>query len=149
MAVSEQHLSKGGYQVIGAASNDPSASGNAANFRVKLAQSLYFPGGGDNFAVCLQDAQFRHPGGNTSVYISTNLSTRIDGSELTESLVRIPPAERHGAYYYQVTTTLPLWAPLIPEELREVEVSFTTDDGEPIQVLAGDVSSVTLVIKRV
>lgn len=148
MAVPIGHLEKGGIQIIGLSSDDPNASGDAANFRISLAQTLLFPGGADNWAICLHDAQFRHPG-SQSVYVSTNLSNRIDGSELTESLVRIPPTQTPGEYYYIVKSSLPLWSALYAEELREIEVQFTKGDGTNIDIHPGDVSSVTLCIKRV
>lgn len=149
MAVAQRHLDRGGHQILSVASNDPSATGDAADFKVKIGETLQFSGGQDEWVVTLRDCFFRHPGSSTSVYISTNLSVpRIDGSELTDVIVRVPPTSTAGPYYFLEISTLPLWMPLQKMDVREIELSLTDDAGNAIPIVAGDTTTATFLIKR-
>nr|WP_281720850.1 hypothetical protein [Nitrosomonas nitrosa] len=150
MAVPLKLLERGESQIIALASNDISVlpGSTTSDFRIKLPVTLQFPGGGEDWIVCLCDAVFDHPG-NTAVYVSTNIiQGRIDGSQQTDVIARLPSVSvATQSYAWEVVTSLPQWIPLARKDVSEIEIQLTDKTGALLPVGVNP-TTVTLMIRR-
>ena len=142
------HFTKGGEQFpLIISSDDPTAVGNNVAFRITLAQSLNLSG---DYMCALQSAEFNHIGPASSVFISTSLNALImTGSEMTNTLCVIPPSDIPGPFYWQQTSTLPIWVPLSASSIHNIEVSLTDSNGDAIPNDAAIKTRLTILIRPI
>ena len=134
-------------QLMVLTSGDTEATGNAATFSHPIRMlEVDDPA---HYAITLVDADFRHPGPATSVYITTNLvGFSRTGSQMTNTLYRVPPMAAGRVHVIQNASVVQ-WRPYGPKVATLVEVQLTDSTGTPIAVSPGDYSTITVAIRRV
>jgi hypothetical protein len=125
MAAPVKLLEQGEIQFFSVASDDPGVEPGSTpgDFRVKLAQPLLFPGGGDAWVMTIVFASFQAP--STELFqIATNLNMRQTiGTQSTDTVVTFPATVGAG-FSWVPTSTIPVWLPLASELVSEVEIEI-------------------------
>lgn len=154
MAVPRGALDRGEYQFFTVSSDDPGveAGSTASDFRVKLAQPLYFPGGGDEWVMTIVYASFGVPADANSYEIATSVNQRqMNGSETVATVVTIPagsPGSAAGPFTWVPTSQIPIWVPIAQELVSDIEIEIAPFPGSaPITTTTP--SSVTIAVRKV
>ncbi len=147
MAASTKLLEQGEIQFFSVSSADPGVEpgSTAGDFRVKLAQPLLFPGGGDAWVCTIVYASFTAP--STELFqVATNVNSRqIVGTQSTDTLVTFPATSGAG-FSWVPATNIPIWLPIASELVSEVEIEVAPVlTGIPI---AAGTTFITMAIRR-